>query len=198
MRPYALAALAAPVPALAAPARRKLRAALTRAKGWAKAAAVAALGTSVQQACLGPGKWSRFRIERPPPGCTPLLVFINPRSGPQVRRVGGGGGGRLRAGGLSRLAGPMLWHAPCRRLVCRLPAARLRAWGPACVMHTGCSRNGWLGTHAGRAERLRDKPDETEAQRRLSGPPLPCPALPGRRSGTRCASSSCSCSTPCR
>lgn len=46
--------------------------------------------------------WSSYRIERVPPGCKPLLVFMNTKSGPQL-------GSRLRRR-LLRLLNPIQVH----------------------------------------------------------------------------------------
>ena len=54
--------------------------------------------------------WSSYRIEQVPPGCRPLLVFLNTRSGPQM-------GTRLRRR-LLRLLNPIQvgpWHRHTRQ-----------------------------------------------------------------------------------
>ncbi len=76
--------------------RRKLSRALRQAGRWCAAhGAWPGVGGRAAAAPDGgsPERWVRLRVcaERLPPGCRPLLVAINPRSGPQVRSGGGGG-----------------------------------------------------------------------------------------------------------
>ncbi|KAG2441183.1 hypothetical protein HXX76_004035 [Chlamydomonas incerta] len=63
--------------------RKKLRLALRQAQKWYRSHA-GVWHLSAPADAAAPDRWRNFRIGALPPGCKPILVCINPRSGPQV------------------------------------------------------------------------------------------------------------------